>query len=154
MVNNKIIAFLKTKRGIIFLIIGLLIGLLLVLTDKTSTQKNSSSSNTEYSPQDYTASLEIKLEELINQISGVSNTKVMITLKSSNEIIYAEENSLSGNNTLVVDGNPVYIKEYMPEIEGVAVVCNGGNNPIITEKITQLLCAVLGLYSTHVYVTE
>ena len=154
MVNNKIIRFLKTKRGIIFLIIGLLIGLLLVLSDNTSTQKNNSSSNIEYSSKEYTNTLEIKLEELINQISGVSNTRVMITLKSSNEIIYAEENSLSGNNTLVVDGNPVYIKEYMPEIEGVAIVCNGGNNPIITEKITQLVCAVLGLYSTHVYVTE
>jgi len=153
MVNNKIITFLKTKRGVFFLIIGMLIGLLLVLSENTSTQK-STSANTEYSVQEYTNALEIKLEELINQISGVSNTKVMITLKSSNEKIYAEENSLSGNNTLVIDGNPVYIKEYMPEIEGVAIVCNGGNNAIITEKITQLVCAVLGLYSTHVYVTE
>ena len=78
----------------------------------------------------------------------------MITLKSGTEFVYASDGNEVNEKHVIVDDSLVYIKEYLPQIEGVAIVCKGGNNPNIKSKITELICSVLGLYSSHVYVTE
>ena len=41
----------------------------------------------------------------------------------------------------------------MPEIEGVAVVADGGNSPVIKEKIINLIKALFGLEINKIMVT-
>jgi len=148
----KIIDIIKNKKGVILLVFGLVIGIILVMSD-IKPNKNTTTQNTQ-NTDNYIENTELKLENLINEINGVSDTKVMINLKGGNGVAYTDSASSKDGIPVIVDNRVVYAKEYLPKIEGVAIVCKGGNNAIIKEKITELVCSVLGLYSTHVYVTE
>ena len=145
----------KNKKAVILIGTGLIISFILLIfggNKKTNSDYNPAESETvlEY----YVKYQEEKLENIISEIKGVSEPKVMITLKSSSEYVYASDVSEKTEKYVVVDDSLVCVKENLPEIEGIAVVCKGGNNDEIKEQITELLCSLFGLYSNHVYVTE
>lgn len=139
---------------VLVLVLCLIIGVILVLSDKNNENTYNSSSDYTDFIENYTTKIENKLASLIEEVEGASSPKVMITLKSGTEFVYASDGKESTEKHVVVDDNLVYVKEYLPQIEGVAIVCKGGNNPTVKTKITELVCSVLGLYSSHVYVTE
>ena len=139
---------------VLVLVLCLIIGVILVLSDKNNENTYNSSSDYTDFIENYTTKIENKLASLIEEVEGASSPKVMITLKSGTEFVYASDGKESTEKHVVVDDNLVYVKEYLPQIEGVAIVCKGGNNPTVKSKITELVCSVLGLYSSHVYVTE
>ena len=143
---NKLIK----NKGLVIMCIGLLAGAFLLLYPTTPKNTANDTQTTNDDILKYRDNLEQKLTNIINNISGVSNTKVMITLKSGTEYIYASDASNDQEKHVVVDNELVYVKEYLPEIEGVAVVCYGGSDPIIKEKITNMVCSLLGLYSTQI----
>ena len=151
--EKSFIEILKKKKGILLITVGLLVGIFLVFSENDSPQNEADINQTEYI-ENYVQKMEEKLEALIEKISGTSNVNVLITLKSGSEYVYASDASDSSEKHVVVGSELVYVKEYLPEIEGVAVVCKGGADPTINAKITELVCSVTGLYTTHVYVTE
>lgn len=83
--------------------------------------------------------LESELEGLIGGMSGVSYVKVRVTLESGSEYVYE-----NGKNTLVLAGR----------VRGVAVVCGGGDDPVIKEKVIDMLRALLDLPMKSVSVSE
>ena len=145
---------LKKKKGIVLLVVGIFLGLFLLLTDTQSSKQALSQEDVGISTDEYVCTLEEKTEELINRINGVTDARVMITLKNSGEQVFALDGSESNQKHVIIDDSLVCVNEYMPEIEGVAVVCNGGDNALVRQKITELLCSLLGIYSTHIYITE
>ena len=152
--QNNIFTSLKKSTGILLLIAGVLFGGILLLSDFNSPTEMSPSPTVTQDNEDYVEKLETRLEELINKISGVSDTQVLITLKSGSEYVYASDSTEKNEKHVIVEDGLVCVKEYMPAIEGVAVVCNGGNSPAVRAKITEMLRSVLGIYSTHIYITE
>ncbi len=151
--TKSIIEIFKKKKGVFLLAAGLLVGLLLVFSDSDTSKKADHTNRAEYIEK-YVQKTEENLEMLIEKINGTSNVNVLVTLKSGNEYVYASDASDSSEKHVIVGSELVYVKEYLPELEGVAVVCKGGDDPVINAKITELVCSVTGLYSTHVYVTE
>lgn len=151
---TNILEIIKSKRGILLLLIGVVLGILLLLTDAQSSKHSQTKQKTNLSTDDYVSSLEKKTEDMINRINGVTDAKVMITLKNSGEQVFALDGTDANQKHVVVDDGLVCINELVPEIEGVAVVCNGGDSAVIKQKITELLCSLLGIYSTHIYITE
>lgn len=145
--------FLPKQKGVMLVAFGIIIGLMLLFLDKNGLNTENYAS-TEENNESYITTLENRLENMINNIEGVSDTKVMITLKSSSEVIYALDKDENREKHVIVGNEPVYVKEYLPEIEGVAVICKGGNGAVIKEKITELLSSLLGIYSNHIYVTD
>lgn len=144
---------IKKKKGIFMLITGLLVGILLVFSESNTPKEEKATDHTEYI-ESYVNITEKRLESLIEKINGTSNVNVLVILKSGSEYVYASDATESSEKHVIVGSDLVYVKEYLPEIEGVAVVCRGGNDPLIKAKITELVCSVTGLYTTHVYVTE
>ena len=132
----------------------LILGLILIFSDKNKQEISNNISDYTDFIEVYTTKTENKLADLIKEIDGVSTPKVMITLKSETEFVYASDGKETNEKHVIVDDNLVYVKEYLPQIEGVAIVCKGGSNPVVKSKITELVSSVLGLYSSHVYVTE
>lgn len=112
--------------------------------------------------------LEKRLEAIIEKINGAGKTKVMITLDSSNEYFYAfesktdiaekesERQSSAEEAPAVIDGKngeePLITKVGESGVRGVAVVCEGGDNPQVAERIINAVCAVLGIKSSRVSV--
>ena len=44
------------------------------------------------------------------------------------------------------------VTEIMPEVRGVAIICEGGNNEITAEKIKNAVTAALNITSKRVYI--
>lgn len=126
----------------------------------------------------YIASLENKLEKTISGIEGAGKVIVMITLKDSGEKILdknqpyessseiskeegkeSEKSNMSSNQETVlveVEGNttPIVIQERYPDVEGVLVVCEGGNNQELTLRIKEAVHALFSVDSHKIVVCK
>lgn len=65
--------------------------------------------------------LKLELEEILSEIEGVGDVRVMITYASTAEVVY-DKTVFTG---LINSEEPVKIKELLPEILGVVVVAEG-----------------------------
>lgn len=126
----------------------------------------------------YEEQLEMRLKGILEQISGVGQVSVMVTLKSSKEIVPALNTVESGSETNERDGDggtrtiiqqstdkrvaqgggsitsdqPLIVKEVMPEVMGVIVVAEGAQRPEVTERLTDAVQTVLGIPAFRVKV--
>ena len=159
------------KKLMVIGIVGiLLIGISSFLPIKSERKKQEE----QISITEYTENAEKQLAEIVKKISGDKKATVMITLETGKRYEYAGETEdssnrkTSGEDSEVNDGKKqktitvkssdggeqaLIVTEYMPEIRGVAVVCNGANNEKIKEAITEAVTAALNITSKRVSVT-
>ncbi len=90
----------------------------------------------------------------------------MITLKNSSESVFAkntDENSSPGSNSLkneyvLYDGEngeePVLIKQYLPDVQGVAVVCDGADNSRVRESVINSISSLFNIPVTKISVSK
>ncbi len=81
----------------------------------------------------YEASLEERIEALCSSVEGVGVCRVMITFESGERTVY--------------DGSKV--SAVCPaQVQGVTVVCDGGNDPVVCRRLSDMLSALFGI-GTH-----
>ena len=109
----------------------------------------------------YSEKLEEKVASLIGCVDGIENVSVMVTLDCSSEYVYAKNKDDSGEKSasdyVVISGkgggeSTVQLKEIYPKVRGVAVVCTGGDTPLVQAKITNILSSSLGIPSSRITV--
>ena len=131
------------------------------------------------SNEDYVQSLESRLEALLEEVEGVRNVQVMVTLEQGAQAVYASEGrqeedrsedfqegetarlqtkSSTENSYILTEGQsgkkqPVVSTVMEPRIKGVAVVCTGGGNSVIQARIVEILTTVLGVGSHQICVS-
>ena len=163
---NDIVRRLKgSDRKIkIAVAVGLVGILLLGLSEVVPHEKKTADNEISYT--EYTAELEKKTQDIISSIDGVGECRVMLTLKNSNESVYAKnntENSDNGNYSreseyVLYDGEngeePVLVKEYFPQVMGVVVVCTGGDSFAVRESVIACVSSLYGLPSTKISVSK
>lgn len=161
----------KNKKIILIVSVGL-VGMLLVAFSSPGRDKteagNQMPQNNEVQKSGET---EKSLSEFLQNINGAGRVEVMITYESGNENVYAvdtQQNSLRAENgeeeiknssehiIIKTDGNEngLEVKEIYPKVRGVAVICQGGDNPVIKEQITAMVCALFNINSTQVSVAR
>lgn len=155
------------KRIKLFAAIGIGAVILIMLSAFIPTavqNKKPEKSQDDYS--EYVDALESETQELLSSISGAGRCKVMITLKNSTESVYAkniEENNSSGSNSLkneyvLYDGQegetPVLIKQYYPDVQGVAIVCDGADNPAVRESIINTVSSLFSIPVNRISVSK
>lgn len=167
-IKDKLLALLKNKdkRNRLF-IAGAALGVVLILLsdlDFSSAPAEKSVETGDYAQ--YVSTLNEELTDIISSIEGVGECSVMITLKSSKESVYAEnsdssntESSNSQNNEYVIynsenGDSPLLLKEEMPQVAGVVVVCAGGDSEAVREKVTNCVCALFSISSGRVSVAK
>ena len=167
---NKIISdFSKSDKKIKILALIGIIGIILILLSEISpsADKTQSSKKTEnFSYADYTEELESKTEEMISSINGAGKCRVMITLKNTRESVFAKNSQESGGDSsysqnfeyVLYDGqdgeSPVLIKEYFPEIQGIAVVCEGADNETVRENVIKCVSALYNISISKISVLK
>lgn len=128
---------------------------------------------------EYTKALEERLVNLIENIDGISDAHVMITIKKGDSKEILKDQSINSENTRESDGDggerevssygknettiyitneageevPYVLSDISPEIEGVAVVAKGGENIVLKEKIINLIKALFGIEINKIMVT-
>lgn len=154
-----------------FLLIAGLAGILLIALssftgNKEKAAKKQASSG--ISAEEYKAELESGVREIVKGITGDKSATVVVTLESGIKYSYAdtnegssadktESNSKSTSSYITVktaDGGEqaLLVTAEMPEVRGVAVVCRGGDDELINEKIKNAVTAALNITSKRVYI--
>lgn len=132
---------------------------------KEETVKNDTSSQaTEL--ESYSAKLEEQLTQVISSINGVGKVKVMVTLESSAQSVYAtsekrqskdDENSYDSEYILIKSGSSkeeaLLISIIQPQVRGVAVVCQGADDVFVQQRIIDTVSAVLDINTSRISIT-
>ena len=155
------------KRVKLLVFIGFLaIALLFLSSIGKSPSSDTSAESADINYTEYTEILENRLTSVISSIDGVGKCKVMITLENTNESVYAvnrdshlDEGTSDINDEYVIYDSdkgekPVLIKEYFPQVQGVTVVCSGGENTLVREKIISAVTALFNIPSNRVSVSR
>ena len=151
----------KKEQWFILLLIGLL---LLVIAIPVSEEKEETEEMlvSEVDMNAYAQMLERRMEAVLQKVNGVGEVDVMITLSSSAEKIVEKEReklnesvdqegksttTYESSETAVYDGkeSPYIKKELSPKIEGVLVVAQGGDEPLVREEIIEAVQALFGI---------
>ena len=141
--------------------VGVLAMLLLLLSEflpGSSTQKTVSAVPTAAVSQ-YQTQLEQQLEELISQLQGAGKTTVMVTLTTGEETVYAVDTQTGDvqqqeTHVLLQDGSALTETTYLPQVCGVAVLCEGGGDVRVAARITELLHSLLDLPANRICVEQ
>lgn len=128
----------------------------------------------------YVRTLEERLENALRKVEGVGQVEVMITLKGSKEVIVLKDepytqsrvNEADGNggkritsshnqeeNTIMIenqDGSktPYVLKELEPQVEGILIISEGGDNVSIINQIIEATQVLFGVQAHKVKVMK
>ncbi len=166
-------------RPKLLLALGIL-GLLLIMLSELGSQEEPLTVNVMSQTAEneaYVQTLEQKLSDLVENVSGAGKCHVMVTLEQGTQYVYASEDKKVVDETQSHDGEtsskvqqkdnserkivvleengvsrPLVETSREPQVKGVVVVCAGGNSSIVQERITEVLTTVLGIGSNQVCV--
>ena len=161
----KIKIFEKVKNPK-FLVIAGIIGILLIFLSSliSPSKEEKEIKSTEFSVEEYRKSLEDDIKYIVKDITGSRDVSVVITLENSLSFSYADtkeetsadksESSQSSTQSQTSDGGEeaLIVTTGMPEIRGVAIVCSGGDNEYINQKIQNAVTAALNITNKRVYI--
>lgn len=169
----------KDKKILLLLAAGIA-GMLLLLATEFLPEQSDSAEKAGESPeqaaeerQSYVAETEDKLAAIISSIAGAGRTKVMVTLENSEESVWATQGAQERESS-GTDGGEKYSQEdeyvliqsssseegglllkiIQPRIRGVAIVCDGGDNVYVREKITSAVAAVLDISTAKISIAK
>lgn len=134
---------------------------------------------TEAGGEEYAATLEMRLENLLSRMEGVGAVEVMITLSDTGESVVekdredsyssvTETDSDGGNRatteredrytTVYVENGsetyPYVEKEVLPTIKGVVIVAEGGENPTVVSEISEAVMALFPVDAHRIKVVK
>lgn len=127
----------------------------------------------------YEQELEARLEDILSQVDGAGNVKVMVKISTGREIIVSEdisrditqtkENDSEGGSretvsekhdakTVIINesglNRPLILKEIEPKIEGIIIITEGGDNIEIQNSLTKAAQTILGVEPHKVQVLK
>ena len=134
----------------------------------------------DWSSEQYQTMLEQRLLETVSSVEGVGKAKVMITLESGVEYVYAQAEKKNTDSTKDYDGTDTkrvqekdqteqsYIlvdsgsgkreallkTEKQPKVKGVVVVCEGAGNIVVEQRVLNVVTTSLDIPSSKVCVTK
>ena len=157
----------RLKIAVVLGAAGMLMIMLSELVPESKDKPEKAMSQTETTDSDdFRKRTERELKALLEQIEGVGDCEVMISLESSTEYIYAENisrftednadrRSEKLDEDIVITENswtrqPLIRKVIDPQIGGVVIVCEGGGDISINERVQKAVSTALNISSTRV----
>ena len=110
--------------------------------------------------------LEQRITALLREVEGVGACHVMVTLESDTQAVYAADTtsveSADGVSysehylTVDTDGGPVglLLTRIQPTVKGVAVVCDGGGNAVVQQRVVQVVTTAFHISERRVCVVK
>lgn len=90
---------------------------------------------------EYCTKLEESLLSVVTQIEGVGNAKIFLTMDNDGENVYL-------NNT------DTKTQSITPVVRGVVIVCDGGDDPLVVNRVMSAVTKSLDISSNKVCVTK
>lgn len=178
--SDKILGYIKNiieKNGFNFFIIIGFLGILLLSYDEII-PVNKPKEAISFSMERYKRDTEAAITQLLSDVHGAGQVKVMVTFESGQENIYAWQEKttqdvqnasadISGRQTdrytyeneivLVDNGNEkiaLVEKTMQPAVQGVVVVCEGADDIKVISDITNAVSVALDITSNRICVIK
>lgn len=169
--KERFLEFLKGKKTGKLLFVAGIVGIVLIyastIIPNNKDVKLPESEDESFSVKEYKNSLEEDIKQIVLAVCGDSASVVTVTLDSGITYEYADEvkennaedetkTSKESEQTYIIvkDSSgaetPLLITSHMPEIRGVAVICNATEEE--TEKIKNAVTAALNISSRKIYI--
>ncbi len=140
----------KIKKEHVFIIVLCVVLVAIFLSSTSifsSLKSNKNASNT------YESSVESRLENLLKEVDGVGKVKVFVTTDGTQaeEVLKDVETKTENGykvieeTVVLVGGKPYVTKTKNPNVIGVAVVCQGGDNLSVKVLITEIITTTLSV---------
>lgn len=113
--------------------------------------------------QDYRERTKEELVALLEGVEGVGRVDVMLTVRASNEKVTLKDSTNkeggSQEETVLIEdsernSSPYVIQEKEPELEGVVIVCDGGDDAGVKREITDAVSALFQIESHKIKVMK
>ncbi len=166
----------KYGKGL-YVALGLL-GVLLIIGGNGKTDVQTKVVQAETEAEEYRCNIENNLSDILTQIDGVGKVKVMVTIESGEETVYARQekttddtqevfnnsqNQKSRKSTyqnefvMVARGgekNALVEKVLQPSVQGVVVVCRGADDINVVSNVTNAVSVALNLPTNRICVIK
>lgn len=156
------------KRVKIIVAMGLVAIILIAFSSlfQSNDNKTTKSEEVSFDYSQYSEQTEKKLTNIVSSIDGVGECDVMITFEYSNENVYAtdsenknDESSQSNKDEYVLCDSQngekaLLIKEKYPTVQGVSVVCSGGDNVEVREAVINTVTSLFNISANRVSVSK
>lgn len=154
------------KRINLLLVSGLAGMLLLCMSEWLPAGQSTQNVAQSQTAAEYEQQLETRLATLIRAMDGAGETVVMVTLDCGEETTYAADtrtektsedtrsSAASQRTHLLAGAQPVVQSVQAPQVRGVAVLCQGGDNAGTQRRITELVSALTGVGASHITVNK
>jgi len=140
--NEKMKPLLKNEKAVKTLVFGgIALVMLIFVTNLFSSEPKGKVETNVNTVQEHEQQLEEKLQKAISAIDGVGELTIVVTLDSLSETVYSDRGT--GVKTVIT-----------PKVRGVAIICDGGDDVIVKQKIVELTSRVLGINTTRISVTN
>ncbi len=164
-IRQKIISRFRQDKRLVFITILGIAGMLLILLSGAGGESSGEKSGGEADIFSVQSKTEKRLEELLESVKGVGKVRVMVTVDSLEENVYAvnseSESRADGqahSDEFVIiersgDDNGLVLKVTAPVIRGVGITCEGAQSSAVKEEIIRLVSAALGISVNKIWVT-
>ncbi len=167
--------------GLIGFLFVLISGIFFPKKKPTKNKESGNVTEKQLTTLDYKKDIENSIKNILTSMAEVgNNVNVLVTLESSAQSVYATEDKKSSETvkddmnresnktreTSDIETRYIKIKDtdgsesalevtkIQPKIKGVVVVCDGGNNSIVKEKVTTAVKTALNIPGKKVFVTK
>ena len=164
----------KNKYLVILGLVGILLIFISSVFPKTSNNSANSIDNSDLST--YSLELKNELENTVSKIEGAGKAEVFLTFERGYEYIYAKtdkqtadkkestksnehiaDEKSSGEEEYIIiktenGEEPLVVTEIEPKVKGVVIVCKGGENEIVANRIKGAVSVCLGISESKICV--
>ena len=171
----------RDSKVIYKLIFGLVLGIIILIMSppkknfSSDDHKDKLSDPLKVLQKNKKKNLELRLENILSSVSGVGNVKVMITLRYGKEIVVAQDVSSTENITkefdgssvakeiidkksdtkkVIIDKEPLVLKQIEPKVEGVIIIAQGGDNIYVKDALIKSAQTILNVDAHKIQVMK
>lgn len=150
-----------------FVLLVILAGVALLLLPSTGEEGDRPPPAEDHSGGFQVEDLERRLEEVLSQVAGAGEVRVVLTVRSTARQVLAQDGrstqrgeELDSTLTTVVVSQgsgtqePVTIQQLSPQYQGALVVCSGGDDPSVRLRIVEAVSALTGLGADKISVCK
>lgn len=159
---SKFIEKLKKDKKTMFIIFVGFVGMILILFSPNSEKADVDNNNSDHV--NFNSDIiQSDVELMIESIKGAGKTKVYITYESDSEYVYAMNVDEKSNGSdlhykseyiITDDETGLILKVIYPKVRGVAIICEGGDDPFVKEKIYSVISALFDISINKISVTD
>ena len=155
------------KKNLPFLTVLFILGIIFLYVSEYDSNKGKETFGVNFDEKAYVEDLEQRVAAMLEEMEGVEQAHVMITLEGSTryQFEHGGSNALDRGSSAYVGSliaetgtggseSPLLLEVESPKIKGVSVVCRGAKNIQTREKIIGLIASTLNLTKNKIYVTE